>query len=91
LNPGPDEKRGQTVQACPSAALDNDLSTSSFSIAGCACLQTISDIFHAEIVVQQARSAMNSCRIPDDWIDNKRYPLFMARSVLQALLEQLKS
>jgi hypothetical protein len=33
---------------------------------------------------------MHSCRIPDDWIDNKRYPLFMARSVLQALLEQLQ-
>jgi hypothetical protein len=35
--------------------------------------------------------ASHSCRIPDDWIDNKRYPLFLARSVLQALLEQLKS
>ena len=36
------------------------------------------------------RGYVGTCRIPDDWIDNKRYPLFMARSVLQALLEQLQ-
>ena len=30
------------------------------------------------------------CRIPDDCIDNKRYPLFIAREVMQALLEQLQ-
>ena len=32
-----------------------------------------------------------SCRIPDDCIDSKRYPLFMARSVLQELIESLQS
>jgi hypothetical protein len=32
-----------------------------------------------------------SCRIPDDWIDNKRYPLFMARSVMRSLIEQLEA
>jgi hypothetical protein len=30
------------------------------------------------------------CRILDDWIDNKRYPLFMAREVMRALIEQLQ-
>ncbi|WP_343927886.1 tripartite tricarboxylate transporter substrate-binding protein, partial [Pigmentiphaga daeguensis] len=29
-----------------------------------------------------------SCRIPDDYIDSRRYPLFMARAVLQALIEE---
>jgi hypothetical protein len=30
------------------------------------------------------------CRIPDDWIDNKRHPLFMARKVLRTLIEPLQ-
>jgi hypothetical protein len=33
---------------------------------------------------------MPKYRIPDDWIDNKRYPLFMAREVMRALIEQLE-
>ena len=32
-----------------------------------------------------------TCSIPDDCIDSKRYPLFMARSVMRALIEQLKA
>ena len=32
-----------------------------------------------------------TCRIPDDCIDPKRYPLFMARAVLQELIESLQS
>ena len=31
------------------------------------------------------------CRIPDDCIDLKRYPLLMARAVLQELIESLQS
>ena len=31
------------------------------------------------------------CRIPDDCIDSNRYPLFMARAVLQELIESLQS
>ena len=31
------------------------------------------------------------CCIPDDCIDSKRYPLFMARAVLQELIESLQS
>jgi len=34
---------------------------------------------------------MDSCRIPDDCIDSKRYPLFMARAVLKELIESLQS
>ena len=32
-----------------------------------------------------------SYRIPDDCIDPKRYPLFMARAVLQELIECLQT
>ena len=32
-----------------------------------------------------------NCRIPDDCIDSKRYPLFMARAVLQELIESLQT
>ncbi len=32
-----------------------------------------------------------SCRIPDDYIDPKRYPLFMAREVVLELLAQFKA
>jgi len=32
-----------------------------------------------------------SCHIPDDCIDFKRYPLFMARAVLKELIESLQS
>lgn len=31
------------------------------------------------------------CRIPDDCIDPKRYPLFMAREVVLELLAQFKA
>ena len=34
---------------------------------------------------------MGSCRIPDDCIDSKRYPLFMARDVMRVLIEQLQA
>ena len=37
-----------------------------------------------------ARSIAN-CRIPDDCIDSKRYPLFMARDVMRVLIEQLQA
>jgi len=36
-------------------------------------------------------TGMSSCRIPDDCIDSKRYPLFMARAVLKELIESLQS
>ena len=32
-----------------------------------------------------------TCRIPDDCIDSKRYPLFMARDVMRVLIEQLQA
>ena len=42
-----------------------------------------------------ARNALNQlqtrCRIPDDCIDSKRYPLFMARDVMRVLIEQLQA
>jgi hypothetical protein len=30
------------------------------------------------------------CRIPDDYIDNKRHPLFIARQVLRTLIKPLQ-
>lgn len=47
-----------------------------------------------EQVLALARSASllrARCRIPDDCIDSKRYPLFMARAVLKELIESLQS
>ena len=38
-----------------------------------------------------AKLVLLRCRIPDDCIDSKRYPLFMARSVLQELIKSLQS
>ena len=35
-------------------------------------------------------SALHKCRVPDDCIDSRRYPLFMAREVMRGLIEQLK-
>ncbi|MFC3307498.1 AAA family ATPase, partial [Ottowia pentelensis] len=32
-----------------------------------------------------------TCRIPDDYIDENRYPLFMARAVLRELIESLQA
>ena len=43
----------------------------------------------AEILARQ--KVVVTCRIPDDCIDSKRYPLFMARAVLQELIESLQS
>ena len=36
-------------------------------------------------------SRVLTCRIPDDCIDSKRYPLFMARDVMRVLIEQLQA
>ena len=38
-----------------------------------------------------AKKIKSNCRIPDDCIDSKRYPLFMARAVLKELIESLQS
>ena len=32
---------------------------------------------------------VGTCRIPDDCIDSKRYPLFMAREVMRQLIDNL--
>ena len=39
----------------------------------------------------QTTNRIASCRIPDDCIDSKRYPLFMARDVMRVLIEQLQA
>ena len=48
----------------------------------------VRDVCHGD---QVASRAVVMCSIPDDCIDSKRYPLFMARSVMRALIEQLKA
>ena len=40
--------------------------------------------------IQSIPGVLN-CRIPDDCIDSKRYPLFMARDVMRVLIEQLQA
>ena len=39
----------------------------------------------------QTKQMLPNCRIPDDWIDTKRYALFMARDVMRALIDQMQS
>ena len=41
-------------------------------------------------VVAKSIEPVLSCRIPDDCIDSKRYPLFIARAVLRELIESLE-
>ncbi|WP_233205552.1 hypothetical protein [Acidovorax sp. 56] len=43
------------------------------------------------VVFSHGSEGVSSCRIPDDCIDSKRYPLFMARAVLKKLIESLQS
>ena len=43
------------------------------------------------VVVVDDSALVRSCRIPDDCIDSKRYPLFIARAVLKELIESLQS
>lgn len=45
---------------------------------------------HVALAALAVHSIAN-CRIPDDCIDSNRYPLFMARAVLQELIESLQS
>ena len=40
--------------------------------------------------LNRSEKLLDTCRIPDDCIDEKRYPLFMARAVLQELIESLQ-
>jgi hypothetical protein len=35
-------------------------------------------------------SFLRRCRIPDDWIDNKRHPLFMARHAALLVLAGIR-
>ena len=37
------------------------------------------------------RRRETKCSIPDDYIDKRRFPLFFARDVLQALVAKLKA
>ena len=50
---------------------------------------------HEKVIDTYAQSTHSKnniiCRIPDDCIDEKRYPLFMARAVLSELIESLQS
>lgn len=43
------------------------------------------------VKIIDVKSHKVTCRIPDDCIEEKRYPLFMARAVLQELIESLQS
>ena len=45
----------------------------------------------AEVVLHYWPYSLATCSIPDDCIDFKRYPLFIARAVLQELVESLQS
>ena len=45
----------------------------------------------AGILQGQLGCRLPNCRIPDDCIDSKRYPLFMARAVLKDLIESFQS
>jgi hypothetical protein len=42
-----------------------------------------------ELARLQVNKHLRSCRIPDDCIDSKRYPLFMAREVMRQLIDNL--
>ena len=53
---------------------------------GRALLHDLNETFQCERV-----GLLGRCRIPDDCIDSKRYPLFMARAVLKELIESLQS
>ena len=48
-------------------------------------------LMSASAQAEQGRFPMPKCRIPDDCIDSKRYPLFIARAVLKELIESLQS
>ena len=51
------------------------------------CAERAADASAGLIVI----NAFIKCRIPDDRIDSRRYPLFMARAVLKELIESLQS
>ena len=42
-------------------------------------------------IINTSGKGILRCSIPDDCIDSNRYPLFMARAVLQELIESLQS
>lgn len=42
-------------------------------------------------LIEAKKCGVHKCRIPDDCIDSKRYPLFMARDVMRVLIEQLQA
>ena len=44
-----------------------------------------------KIGIVDDHAIVRTCRIPDDCIDSKRYPLFMARDVMRVLIEQLQA
>ena len=41
--------------------------------------------------IKDAIAMIRSCRIPDDCLDPKRFPLFMGRAVMQELIIRLKT
>ena len=55
-------------------------------------IQRLENEYGVELFLRQGRRLeLTTCRIPDDCIDSKRYPLFIARAVLKELIESLQS
>ena len=73
-----------TVTRTTAVTLLSDIDLSS-SLVG------VDQLFNNDPDIPLSNTIGPSCCIPDDCIDSKRYPLFMARAVLQELIESLQS
>ena len=50
---------------------------------------TVAEAGFSMLSIYGRQHGMDTCRIPDDCIDSKRYPLFMAREVMRQLIDNL--
>ena len=75
----------QAIEATACSAVLDLLAMSATEFAGIHMVPGFTEIssHHGHFVYR--------CRIPDDCIDSKRYPLFMARDVMRVLIEQLQA
>lgn len=87
---GPSHRHG-ALTAPPPKEVGHEKTPQARGLAGSSEMASMLITGGDEVRLNGIQDSPSGCRSPDDYIDAKRYPLFMARAVLRELTESLQS